>query len=167
MQRLESRGDQAGVFGGALPEAFKIVQREQDPIVAFALSQVNAFRRSLTSIECDYRFQTNRGWIVVSTGRELQEMDISAILESNKLDWLYDSTELDIALSEIKKDPLKDNDDYQLLMEKDRKESAASFVSRSQLSRIGFGRPKPRFREDPAKNISWIFFDFGHPRILP
>uniref|UniRef100_A0A914XKC3 WD_REPEATS_REGION domain-containing protein n=1 Tax=Plectus sambesii TaxID=2011161 RepID=A0A914XKC3_9BILA len=123
--KIESRNDQtAGVFGSALPEAYKIVQREQDPLVAFALSQ------------------TNRGWLVVSTGRELQEMDISSILDGNKLDWLYDTTELDIALSEMKKDPLKDNDDYQLLMEKDRKESAASFMTAFIVDRSRKALPK-------------------------
>ncbi|CDW52018.1 Protein RBC-1, isoform a [Trichuris trichiura] len=77
-------------------EAFKVIQREHDPITAFAI--------------CPNRF----GMIAISSGRELQEMDISPLLSPNA-DWLSDPTELELMMTGLKKNPLVDNDDYLLV----------------------------------------------------
>ncbi|EPB75129.1 WD domain, G-beta repeat protein [Ancylostoma ceylanicum] len=63
--------------------------------------------------------QEKPGWIVVSTGRELQEMDISGIFEESNSasSWLYNRTELDVNLLTTRRDPLKESDDYQLFTE--------------------------------------------------
>lgn len=84
------------VVGSTASEPIKIMQREQDPITAFAVSQ------------------SNFGWIVVATGREMQEMDISPLLEPHQ-NWLYDQAELDVQLLGLKKNILRDNDDYLLI----------------------------------------------------
>ncbi|XP_044259842.1 dmX-like protein 2 isoform X6 [Tribolium madens] len=60
----------------AAPEPVRIIHKEQDSIAAFSLNQVNS------------------GLIVVATPRELQEMDISLLLELPA--WLEDECELDI-----------------------------------------------------------------------
>ncbi|VDP36042.1 unnamed protein product [Soboliphyme baturini] len=65
-------------------EPRKIVQREQDPINCFAVNQ------------------SRYGWIVVSSGRELQEMDISSIL-SPETDWMDDPVHLDLSSAQLKK----------------------------------------------------------------
>ncbi|VDK82754.1 unnamed protein product [Onchocerca ochengi] len=82
---------------------FKIVQREHEPIAAFCCSEVRP------------------GWLVVSNTRELQEIDITALLddaENLKLSsWLFNRTELDVALDGTKRDVFKENDDYQLITE--------------------------------------------------
>ncbi|VDM54577.1 unnamed protein product [Angiostrongylus costaricensis] len=78
-QPIEKNDTLATIENHPLPDAFKIIQKDSEPIVAFA---------------CD---QERPGWLVVSTGRELQEMDISGIFEecNNASSWLYNRTELD------------------------------------------------------------------------
>ncbi|VDO10877.1 unnamed protein product [Brugia timori] len=72
---------------------FKIVQREHEPIAAFCCSEVR------------------HGWLVVSNTRELQEMDITALLNDAKnlklSAWLFNRTELDVALDGTKRDVFK------------------------------------------------------------
>jgi hypothetical protein len=138
LSRVAEDGGEMGC--GELEEPLKLVQREQDPIAAFAVSNVNS------------------GWLVVATARELQEMDVSALLKadqgSHKLPgeiklwilvsadqydlfegWISDPAELDIALASLKRDPLRDNDDYLLLNghepsgAKDQRQGSSSFVS--------------------------------------
>ncbi|XP_022913173.2 dmX-like protein 2 isoform X2 [Onthophagus taurus] len=65
-------------------EAVRIIHKEQDSIAAFSINQVNS------------------GQIVIATPRELQEMDISLLLELPV--WLEDECELDI-LSISRQDP--------------------------------------------------------------
>ncbi|XP_063931709.1 dmX-like protein 2 isoform X3 [Zophobas morio] len=60
----------------AAPEPVRIIHKEQDSIAAFSLNQVSS------------------GLIVVATPREIQEMDISLLLELPA--WLEDECELDI-----------------------------------------------------------------------
>ncbi|KAK0411859.1 hypothetical protein QR680_005883 [Steinernema hermaphroditum] len=98
------RGQRSSVIDSArLPDPYKIVHREQEPIVGFACSM------------------NRNGWIVLSTGRELQELDISSLYEEKenfarkKSSWLQSRAELDIALEKMSKDALRDNDDYQLV----------------------------------------------------
>ncbi|KAL3102156.1 hypothetical protein niasHS_003565 [Heterodera schachtii] len=90
----------------------KLVHREHDPIVAFAANSIRP------------------GVLVVSTGRELQELSIDRVLDEHErvVSRLqhYPSTssfllaqnwaELDISMQQIRRDPLRDNDDYQLLI---------------------------------------------------
>jgi hypothetical protein len=77
----------------ATPEPVRIIHKEQDSIAAFSLNQVSLtssdFRKSSTILA-----QVNSGLIVVATPRELQEMDISLLLELPA--WLEDECELDI-----------------------------------------------------------------------
>uniref|UniRef100_A0A0K0DNJ9 WD_REPEATS_REGION domain-containing protein n=1 Tax=Angiostrongylus cantonensis TaxID=6313 RepID=A0A0K0DNJ9_ANGCA len=107
-QPIEKNDALATIENHPLPDAFKIIQKDSEPIVAFA---------------CD---QERPGWLVVSTGRELQEMDISGIFEecNNASSWLYNRTELDINLP-IRHDPLKETDDYQLFTEGSTQQSQA------------------------------------------
>ncbi|KJH47115.1 hypothetical protein DICVIV_06823 [Dictyocaulus viviparus] len=99
-QPIERNDTLAGIENQLLPDAFKIIQKDNEPIVAFA---------------CD---QERPGWLVVSTGRELQEMDISGIFEEshNASSWLFNRTELDVSLQN-RRDPLMETDDYQLFTE--------------------------------------------------
>ncbi|VDK43174.1 unnamed protein product [Anisakis simplex] len=105
----------ADVEQSMVPGAFKLIQREHEPIAAFACSQVKP------------------GCIVVSTTRELQEMDLSTFFDECKntsgSSWLSNRTELDIALSDIKKDPLKDNDDYQLFLDGGQHSTSANIIT--------------------------------------
>ncbi|TKR87267.1 hypothetical protein L596_011689 [Steinernema carpocapsae] len=98
-----TRSQGSSADSGRLPDPYKIVHREQEPIVAFA---------------CGH---SRNGWIVLSTGREIQELDISSVYDEKenlvrkKSSWLQSRAELDIALEKMSKDPLRDNDDYQLI----------------------------------------------------
>ncbi|KAK3918101.1 DmX-like protein 2, partial [Frankliniella fusca] len=62
--------------GNPLPEPVRIIHKEQDSISAFCLNQVNA------------------GLLALATPREVQEMDISLLLELPS--WLEDECEFDI-----------------------------------------------------------------------
>ncbi|KRZ61540.1 DmX-like protein 1 [Trichinella nativa] len=86
-----------------LPEAFKVVQREHDPINAFVIHP-NRF-----------------GLVAVSSGRELQEMDVSALF-SPTIDWIQEQTDLDLVMAGMKKNPLIDNDDYLLITPQERRD---------------------------------------------
>ncbi|CAD6187487.1 unnamed protein product [Caenorhabditis auriculariae] len=96
------RGDLlTGIENQALPEAYKIIQKDHEPIVAFSCNQEKP------------------GLVVVSNGRELQEMDISDIFNDapDYTSWVWNRAELDMNTLMARKDPLRDNDDYQLFTE--------------------------------------------------
>ncbi|KAM3726028.1 DmX-like protein [Dirofilaria immitis] len=101
---------------------FKIVQREHEPIAAFCCSEIKP------------------GWLVVSNTRELQEIDITTLLddaENQKLSsWLFNRTELDVALDGTKRDMFKDNDDYQLLTENGQQTTALTTMYKRQVNGI-------------------------------
>ncbi|KAL3982356.1 RAVE protein 1 C terminal family protein [Acanthocheilonema viteae] len=101
---------------------FKIVQREHEPIASFCCSEVRP------------------GWLVVSNTRELQEMDITALLdnaENLKLSsWLFNRTELDVALDGTKRDVFKDNDDYQLITENGLQATTINTMYKRQVNGI-------------------------------
>ncbi|CAJ0597034.1 unnamed protein product [Cylicocyclus nassatus] len=100
-QLVECSDTSAGEGAQPLPGAFKIFHKDSEPIVAFACNQEKL------------------GWLVVSTGRELQELDLSGVFEkwSDTSSWLYNRSELDVSLSTAYRDLLKENDDYQLVAE--------------------------------------------------
>ena len=76
----------------AAPEPVRIIHKEQDSIAAFSLNQVSS---STDLVKKHTAFsQVRSGLIVVATPREIQEMDISLLLELPA--WLEDECELDI-----------------------------------------------------------------------
>lgn len=92
------------VLGKERSDQLRIVQREREAIVAFACSNARP------------------GCLVVSTSREVQELNLERVLDKENVRELHSASgflnnrvELDIALSETSTDKIKDNDDYQLL----------------------------------------------------
>ncbi|CAL2047903.1 unnamed protein product [Caenorhabditis brenneri] len=81
-----------------LPEAYKIVQKDNESIVAFGCNQESP------------------GLIVVSNGIKLQEMDMSNIFRDqyDQTSWMWNRTDLDMKSIHNKRDALRDNDDYQI-----------------------------------------------------
>uniref|UniRef100_A0A914YLS6 RAVE complex protein Rav1 C-terminal domain-containing protein n=1 Tax=Panagrolaimus superbus TaxID=310955 RepID=A0A914YLS6_9BILA len=83
----------------------KIMHREQEAILAFATSNVKP------------------SWIAVSNGREIQEISMDTLFEEqqnladNRTSYLNNRVALDIALEKNAKDTLRDNDDYQVLLD--------------------------------------------------
>lgn len=101
-------------------EPIKIVQREREGILSFACNSVRP------------------GWIVLSTNREVQEINIERLLEDKEnyglrssSNFLNNRVDLDIALEQTTKDRLRDNDDYQIISSGGRSKTHpnASFVS--------------------------------------
>lgn len=76
-------GEQANHQNPNLPEPVRIIHKDQESISAFCLNLVNP------------------GLLALATPREVQEMDISLLLESPN--WLEDECELDIM--NLNKDP--------------------------------------------------------------
>lgn len=75
-----------GTATATLANPLRIVQREHDAITAFAVCQCKP------------------GWMALATARELQEMDVSAVLQTNA-SWMHDSAELDIRLAHMPRCP--------------------------------------------------------------
>ncbi|CAI5454853.1 unnamed protein product [Caenorhabditis angaria] len=92
----------AGIEHTTLPEAYKIIQKDNEPIVAFACNQ-----------------EHSGGLIVVSNGRELQEMDMSDVFKDqmDSSSWMWNRAELDMNNIHTKRDAIRDNDDYQIFTE--------------------------------------------------
>uniref|UniRef100_A0A0K0F2N9 DmX-like protein 1 (inferred by orthology to a human protein) n=1 Tax=Strongyloides venezuelensis TaxID=75913 RepID=A0A0K0F2N9_STRVS len=84
---------------------FRIIHKEQEPIVTFTVNKCN------------------NNQIVVSNGREIQELDIHSIFEEDekenlgKANILFNQPEIDIVLNSIYSDPMKNNDNYQIFVE--------------------------------------------------
>lgn len=98
----EDKGSDSGTM--SLPEPVRIIHKEQDSISAFCLNQVNFYfvkqnekRKYLKSTvdNCNFNFpQVNPGLMALATPREVQEMDISLLLELPS--WLEDECEFDL-----------------------------------------------------------------------
>lgn len=94
----------------------KIMHREQEAIIAFACNNIKP------------------SWIAVSNGREIQEMSLEPLFEEqqnlarSKTSYLNNRVALDIALEKTARDTLRNNDDYQILLD-GKVKTNASFVS--------------------------------------
>ncbi|KAE9556016.1 hypothetical protein FO519_000762 [Halicephalobus sp. NKZ332] len=99
----------------------KIMHREQEAILAFACNNIKP------------------SWIAVSNGREIQEMSLEPLFEEQKIlsasktSYLNNRVALDIALEKTARDTLRNNDDYQVLLD-GKVKSNASFVDVSGAS---------------------------------
>ncbi|KAI6176952.1 hypothetical protein M3Y97_00854600 [Aphelenchoides bicaudatus] len=99
-------------------EPIKIVQREREGIISFACSNVRP------------------GWMVVSTSREIQEINIERLIEDKEnvhglrssSNFLNNRVDLDIALEQVSKDKLRDNDDYQIISNRSKTQGTTTFI---------------------------------------
>lgn len=100
----EDKGSDSGT--NSLPEPVRIIHKEQDSISAFCLNQVRfaffllyIFENIKGFVQCNLKFiwfgdKVNPGLMSMATPREVQEMDISLLLELPS--WLEDECEFDI-----------------------------------------------------------------------
>uniref|UniRef100_A0A7E4VLC2 WD_REPEATS_REGION domain-containing protein n=1 Tax=Panagrellus redivivus TaxID=6233 RepID=A0A7E4VLC2_PANRE len=108
----------------------KIMHREQDPILAFACNSVKP------------------SWIAVSNGREIQEISMEslfaeqALLNDHRTTYLNNRVALDIALEKTARDTLRDNDDYQILLD-GKVKTNTSFLRKRQAPGVRRLEPHP------------------------
>lgn len=117
---------------------FKIIHKEQEPIVTFAINK------------------NNNNQIAISNGREIQELDIHSIFEEDekenlgKTNILFNQPEIDIVLNNITSDPMKTNDNYQIFVENSKIHqpyTSASTIQRVQINGVR------RIESHPSKDI--------------
>ncbi|CEF59911.1 DmX-like protein 1 [Strongyloides ratti] len=117
---------------------FKIIHKEQEPIVTFAINRKN----------------TNQ--IAISNGREIQELDIHSIFEEDekenlgKTNILFNQPEIDIVLNNITSDPMKINDNYQIFVENSKNNQP--FTSATTIQRVQINGVR-RIESHPSKDI--------------
>uniref|UniRef100_A0A915ED72 Uncharacterized protein n=1 Tax=Ditylenchus dipsaci TaxID=166011 RepID=A0A915ED72_9BILA len=122
--------------GFAVSDSIKIIQREHEPIIAFACNSARP------------------GCIVVSTGREIQEISLEKVFEEKELSsakhstssFLNNRVELDVAIHSLQRDTLRDNDDYQLITEGKGRVQGSSYINSFIIDRSRVALKKLRKR---------------------
>uniref|UniRef100_A0A0N5A0I1 WD_REPEATS_REGION domain-containing protein n=1 Tax=Parastrongyloides trichosuri TaxID=131310 RepID=A0A0N5A0I1_PARTI len=117
---------------------FRIIHKEQEPIITFAINKGNTRQ------------------VVISNGRELQEVDICSVFEEDekenmgKANILFNQPEVDIALNNVSVDPIRNNDNYQIFIDNvkiNQPIASATTIQRIQTNGIR------RIESHPTKDI--------------
>ncbi|KAI6235649.1 hypothetical protein M3Y95_00074000 [Aphelenchoides besseyi] len=134
-----------------LTESIRIVQKEREGILSFACNN------------------SRPGWIVLSTNREIQEINLERVFEEKENvnglktspNFFNSRVDLDIALDQMPKDKLKDNDDYQLLCNNSRTKAQGS----SFLTAFIVDRSRVALKKLQKRSVSGVRRLESHPNL--